>query len=397
MAGTNTVYPYHGHPERADARPAFAVRAMARWPGSGRSAALSPHRVDPGGAAPPRRSPSRAVGAGRCAGGPDRHPGGRHGLQPVGHRIIVYLAATAAGLMAVAGAAARAARPVPSAFYVARLIEKRRPDLKNSLITFVELASEGAADRSLCAAVGRRAARLLAGTDPVEFLPAPALRRPLAAAGAAALVLGACLWLAQGTLFAPWAAAAQAGPVGEAPTSLPLRKTRWPPGLWRDALRRGRKVMWRDALRRVRDAAATTERGPPSGEGSGRLAAGGSGTGHGGAPQAGSAGPMSPGLSNLHDAIGSPEQRTAGQGRPWHPSEMELASGGSATTERRGHDGAWPSRRGRNGARHRAGRQWPCRRPWRRGPGPVRSAAALHRSVAAGGAAAGHGLPARSP
>ena len=106
-----------------------------------------------------------------------------------GARIIFYLAATAAGLMAVAGAAARAARPVPSAFYVARLIEKRRPDLKNALITFVELACEGAADRSLYAAVGRRAARLLAGTDPVEFLPAPALRRPLAAAGAAAIIL----------------------------------------------------------------------------------------------------------------------------------------------------------------------------------------------------------------
>jgi hypothetical protein len=137
-----------------------------------------------------------------------------------GARPLVYGGTLAGGVAAIALAVLAAWRPMPSAFYVARLIETRRPELKNSLITFVELAGDTAADPSMSVAVGRRVVQILSRVEPVEFLPPPVLRRPATAAALAAVFLAAGLWLAQGVLFAPWAVAAQAGPVfkGQAST-----------------------------------------------------------------------------------------------------------------------------------------------------------------------------------
>ena len=125
-------------------------------------------------------------------------------------RIIVYPASILAGAAAVALAAATARMQAPSAFYVARLIETARPELKNSLITFAELRADPSIDPAMAVAVGRRAARILAKSD-LEFLISPApLRRPVAAMAVASGVLAASLWLAQGILFAPWVATAEA-------------------------------------------------------------------------------------------------------------------------------------------------------------------------------------------
>ncbi len=125
-------------------------------------------------------------------------------------RIIVYPASILAGAAAVALAAATARMQAPSAFYVARLIETARPELKNSLITFAELRADPSIDPAMAVAVGRRAARILAKSD-LEFLISPApLRRPVAAMAVASGVLAASLWMAQGVLFAPWVATAEA-------------------------------------------------------------------------------------------------------------------------------------------------------------------------------------------
>jgi len=129
---------------------------------------------------------------------------------PGAARGIIYAAAWLAGVGIVAMVTAGRWLRRPSPLYVARLIELQRPELKNALITFLELHSDPLADASMRAAVGRRAARILADAEPGKFLPLAALRRPAVAAAGAALVLAAGLWLAQGILFAPWVAAAEA-------------------------------------------------------------------------------------------------------------------------------------------------------------------------------------------
>jgi hypothetical protein len=130
---------------------------------------------------------------------------------PGGARPVIYLAAWVAGIVAVAAAVGGAWMKVPSTLYLARLIELQRPELKNALLTFVELQRDPLADRTLAAALARRTARLLADAEPRMFLPPSALRRPAMAAACAALLLGVGAWFAQGILFTPWVTAAEAG------------------------------------------------------------------------------------------------------------------------------------------------------------------------------------------
>jgi len=123
----------------------------------------------------------------------------------------VHVAVATAGLAAIAAAAAAGWVRRPADLYLARLIEQHRPDLKNALVTFVELGAEPGTDPSVRAALGRRAARLLA-RDPAEmYLPAARWRRPAWAVGAAAVTLGGVLWLAQGTAVPAWLPQARAG------------------------------------------------------------------------------------------------------------------------------------------------------------------------------------------
>ena len=113
------------------------------------------------------------------------------------------------GGAAVAGVAVFAAwKRTPSRLYVARVVEQCRPDLKNALITFLDLEADPAVDRSTCVAVGRRAVRVLAKADPASLLPPPRLRRPVGAAAAAGVLVLALLWLVQGILVRPWVAGA---------------------------------------------------------------------------------------------------------------------------------------------------------------------------------------------
>ncbi len=120
-------------------------------------------------------------------------------------------AAGAAAVAVVAGAAFMAWRRKPSRLYAARLIEKGRPELKNALTTFVELACDPSSDPSMTAAVGRRAATILARDVPGRFLPPLQIRRPLAAVLGAGAIVGLMLWLAQGTRVRPWVASADGG------------------------------------------------------------------------------------------------------------------------------------------------------------------------------------------
>ena len=131
----------------------------------------------------------------------------------------IYLAAAGATLAAALAAAGWTYRRRPSAYFVARLIEGQRPDLKNAVITFVELQSTPADDPSMAEAVARRAARLLSREAPEAFLPPSAARRPAFAAAAAATVLAVGLWMAQGTLFPPWTAATYAATAGDGPSA----------------------------------------------------------------------------------------------------------------------------------------------------------------------------------
>jgi len=130
---------------------------------------------------------------------------------PDSSRPVVYVAAGAAAVAVVAGAAFMAWRRKPSPLYAARLIEKRRPELKNALTTFAELACDPSSDPSMTSAVGRRAATILARDVPGRFLPPLQIRRPLAAVLAAGAIIGLMLWLAQGTRIRPWVASAEGG------------------------------------------------------------------------------------------------------------------------------------------------------------------------------------------
>jgi hypothetical protein len=148
---------------------------------------------------------------------------------PGSARTVIYLVAWLAGISVVGAAVGSAWTKKPSTLYLARLIELQRPDLKNALLTFVELHQDPQADPALTAALGRRAARLLADAEPQTFLPPTRLRRPAMAAASAALLLGAGLWLAQGIVFTPWVTSAEArsGPhdvppqAGGMPTACP--------------------------------------------------------------------------------------------------------------------------------------------------------------------------------
>jgi len=131
-------------------------------------------------------------------------------------RSAVYGATGAAAVAVVLGAAFMAWRRKPSSLYVARLIETERPELKNALLTFVELAGDPSADPSMTAAVGRRAAAVLARDVPGRFLPLWEIRRPLIAVLGAGALVGGMLWLAQGTRIRPWVASAEGGLMGVA-------------------------------------------------------------------------------------------------------------------------------------------------------------------------------------
>jgi len=129
----------------------------------------------------------------------------------VGLPAAAYLAVAAAGLAAIAAAGAAGWVRRPGDLYLARLIERSRPDLKNALVTFVELGTEPGSDPSVRAALGRRAARLLV-RDPTEtYLPPARWRRPVWAVGAAAVALGGVLWIAQGPAAPVWLPQARAG------------------------------------------------------------------------------------------------------------------------------------------------------------------------------------------
>ena len=129
-----------------------------------------------------------------------------------GLRPAIYLIAVAAAAAGIGLAAWAAWRRRPSPLYLARLIEGRRPELKNSLLTYVELRCAQGGDPSMCAAVGRRAGRFLQDADAAEFVPQGSLRPATVAATASACVLAAAIWLAQGVVFHHWTASAQASP-----------------------------------------------------------------------------------------------------------------------------------------------------------------------------------------
>jgi hypothetical protein len=189
---------------------------------------------------------------------------------PAAWRGVVYAALLVASAGASAGLVLGAWLRRPSPLYVARLIERARPDLKNALITFLELAREPGEDPSACAAVGRRAARILGEMQATAVLP-PYDRRPaaLAAAGMAGVV-AAGLWLAQGVFIAPWIEGAQASITGQVGPGGP-------------GVPRGTAA---DAVASAGTGAATQTPGAPDGSG----AAAGSARAPDGAAQAPSAG-----------------------------------------------------------------------------------------------------------
>jgi len=195
-------------------------------------------------------------------------------MAPAFPRTTVYGAAGGAAVAAVVGAAFVAWRRRPSPVYVARLIETQRPELKNAVLTFVELAADPSADPSMTAAVARRAATILARDNPDRFLPPLDLRRPLIAVLAAAAINGGLLWLGQGTRIRPWVASADAGLMGAghlpAPAAADLPHPAPPPS--GSAERRVKPTADRRAA--AADAAAKPPAPKPSpGDGTGETAA----------------------------------------------------------------------------------------------------------------------------
>jgi hypothetical protein len=126
-------------------------------------------------------------------------------------RPAIYLLAALAGAAGVAVSMFLAWIREPSLFYVARLIERGRPELKNDLMTFLDLSADSGADPSAAVAIARRSARLLVKFEPTRLLPPHRLRRPCAAVAGAAVALAVGVWLAQGVLFQPWIGQAEAG------------------------------------------------------------------------------------------------------------------------------------------------------------------------------------------
>jgi len=127
-------------------------------------------------------------------------------------RPAVYFIALVAAAAGVVGAAWTGWMRRPSPLYLAHLVERRRPELKSALVTYVELRCTGGGDPSMCAAVGRRAGQVLKEADPAEFVPPGSLRPAGAAATASACVLALALWLTQGIIFRGGPAAAVASP-----------------------------------------------------------------------------------------------------------------------------------------------------------------------------------------
>jgi hypothetical protein len=284
-----------------------------------------------------------------------------------GRRLAVYLVIAAASGTAVVGLALAAWMRIPSPLYVARRIERRRPELKNALITFVELESDPAEDPSVAAAVGRQAARVLSGADPTEFLPSRGIRTPAMAATAAVGLLAGVLWMGQGVLFRPWVSAAQAGPLaGEqatSPTTLAaLTKPQTPihpvasagSGQAASAENRSDETLGaaiqadREKLERLAEALAATAAGPGSSAasaGSGQAgsaaqsaasaAAGGVGQGTTPAPNAG---PKSE-AGNTPDSAGaaqgvSGQRGGAGRGQASGPAGGQVTGGVSGGVPR---------------------------------------------------------------
>ncbi|HUW99619.1 MAG TPA: hypothetical protein VMY35_01465 [Phycisphaerae bacterium] len=140
-------------------------------------------------------------------------------------RLAAYLGVLAVGTLAVGAALAAAWVRRPSLFYVAHLVERRCPELKNALVTFLEFSSRPGEDPSLAVAVARRAARVLARRDPASLVPSEPLRRPAVAVGSAAAVLAVGLWLSQGILFQPWVETAGAQLASAGAPSAPLAAT----------------------------------------------------------------------------------------------------------------------------------------------------------------------------
>jgi len=132
-------------------------------------------------------------------------------VYPRSSRPAVYLMAALAGAAGVAISMLLAWARKPSLFYVARLIERGRPELKNDLMTFLDLSADSGADPSAAVAIARRSARLLVKFEPTRLLPPHRLRRPCAAVAGAAVALAVGVWLAQGVLFQPWIGQAEAG------------------------------------------------------------------------------------------------------------------------------------------------------------------------------------------
>ena len=219
-----------------------------------------------------------------------------------GRRLAVYLVIFLASGTAVAGLAWAAWLRIPSPLYVARLIERHHPELKNALITFVELESGPAEDPSVAAAVGRQAARILSDADPTELLPSRGIHTPAMAAATAVSLLAGVFWMGQGVLFRPWVSAAEARPAAgdqaTSPTTLALLKE--PAFSVRPAASAenrsealGAAIQAdREKLKRLAEALAATAAGSSSSAGStsqstGLSAAGGVGQGTTRTPNAG--------------------------------------------------------------------------------------------------------------
>jgi len=144
-------------------------------------------------------------------------------------RPAIYLLAALAGAAGVAVSMFLAWIREPSLFYVARLIERGRPELKNDLMTFLDLLADSGADPSAAVAIARRSARLLAKFEPTRLLPPHRLRRPCAAVAGAAVALAVGVWLAQGVLFQPWIGQAEAGLVSGGSAAAALGGSGTPP------------------------------------------------------------------------------------------------------------------------------------------------------------------------
>ena len=283
-----------------------------------------------------------------------------------GVRPAVYLIAVAAAAAGIGLAAWTAWLRRPSPLYLARLIEGRRPELKNSLLTYVELRCAQGGDPSMCAAVGRRAGRFLQDADPAEFVPQGSLRPATAAATASAGGLAAAIWLAQGVVFHHWTASAQAslGARGRAGAAIPAAVVPGGPAeavaagaaggpLLEEAAPELAAAILADGEKLERLAAALGQQSPglspkQGGQGTGAESAGtGNAAGHSAAGGANAAGGGTESAAGGNAAGGGPTQGAGGG--------TESAPGGRADPDGVGSPGRPPpSTGGRTGPQARA-------------------------------------------